>query len=137
MIQANELRIGNLVNYICSCNEVYPVSVNMIEDEDCIHGKDLSENYFCKKCGQNFYKLYFEFLSGIPITEDILLKAGFDVVDDNMYDYENYQFGYLWREKQSFYLIFQHQQISENIYYVHELQNLIYALTGTELTINL
>ena len=137
MIQANELRIGNLVNYTCSCNEVYPVKVKMIEYESCIHGEDLSENYFCKKCGQNFYKLSFDFLSGIPITEDILLKAGFEKNGSYKEIKLNQVSITIKLLDGEYFLVDASGWYGKGFIYLHSLQNLIYALTGTELTINL
>ena len=72
----------------------------------------------------------------IPLTEEILLKCGFRKSKSGMYlfdkfsfDLSDFEFGV---ESDYYYLT-----ISENIKYLHQLQNLYFALTDIELEINL
>lgn len=72
----------------------------------------------------------------IPLTEEILLKCGFRKSKSGMYlfdkfsfDLSDFEFGV---ESDYYYLT-----ISENLKYLHQLQNLYFALTGQELEINL
>ena len=107
MIKANELRIGNWYNQFDNLHQASWVTI-----------KDLSEapesQIWCKP---------------IPLTSEILEKCGFvynKLVDG--YEFDKYTIRY----QMMFYDGF---RISEfNICkYLHQLQNLIYALTGKEL----
>ncbi len=120
MIQANELKIWNWIinpygNYtkLMSVQEYYP---------NC---------------------------NPIPLTEEILLKCGFEKQDYNMSNCHVYQRG-IYRVLKSFNSDNINQDYSlcingispptwsiAHFKYVHQLQNLIHALTNTELEINL
>jgi len=125
MIEANELRKGNLVFGVSNRIEVV-IAIN----ENSITAKsEFLEDSFTSDC---------KYFSGIPITQDILFKTVSDMADKKESVYKNYQFGYSRKQKEhNFWLIYHDNKISKNISYVHELQNLIYGFTGTELTINL
>lgn len=83
----------------------------------------------------------------IPLTEEILLKCGF--VKDEEYDegglidfrYElnllnkSISFTSNWNTEDCFYVNL--TQCGVDVFYLHQLQNLYFALTGEELTINL
>jgi hypothetical protein len=120
MIKANELRIGNLV----------------YESSDGI-GFDIFEitciNSFTKTVIDKSDTIsQLDYLFGIPITEDWLLKFGFDR-------------GIYWRkdwfeiqqseDEFSLYIPDNYvgQEYGEPLKYVHQLMNLYFALTGTEL----
>jgi len=68
-------------------------------------------------------------LEPIPLTEEWLIKFGFDGQDYNLFTIElsRNQFMIL---KDEWLIV-----ISNNCKYVHQLQNLYFALTGEELTI--
>jgi hypothetical protein len=112
MIQPNELRIGNYVRD----NLGGILRIKGIKDESVL-----------------FH------IKPIPITEDILLKCGFERDIDIVYRY------YLTYD----YSILLAYDIDDNrirlgdswdfgnIIFIHELQNLYFALTKTELTITL
>ena len=74
----------------------------------------------------------------IPLTEDYLLKFGFRLVKHNIQDY--YIIKGLFILKKNFYMngfsfkLFGKEDIC-SVVYVHELQNLYFALTNQELTI--
>lgn len=110
-MEANELRIGN---YYLS----YGVDLKQVEN--LTKGKTLIDFH------------------PIPLTEEWLLKFGFDksdVFDERGYLFSNYNlninyYTYLdWDEDNKCLEKYPH------IKYVHQLQNLFYALTGEELTI--
>jgi hypothetical protein len=70
-------------------------------------------------------------INGIPITEDWLLKFGFEVYE---FDHKSSQYRYKDRLiviRDGFFVDY---GSGVKIKYVHQLQNLIYALTGEELT---
>lgn len=86
----------------------------------------------------------------IPLTEEILLKCGFEKTDD--YGDQKYYEPKV-RGNRNYYICFDHEAISFglvsfgnctnllyddlNLQHLHQLQNLIFALTGQELEINL
>ena len=125
MIQAKELRIGNLVNYSDS-NSIFKV---------------IGISEFGIDCEDEIETTYMEFdnFNPIPLTEDWLLKFGFEKGIDKVY-YIKSKFIYikvfekighvlLCRDKYD-----EHIKISDNIEYVHQLQNLYFAITNKELS---
>lgn len=68
----------------------------------------------------------------IPLTEEWLLKFGFKSIQDGWYEYSNSNITFSWN-------IYDRQLrfLGEpfNIQYVHQLQNLYFALTGEELEV--
>lgn len=113
MIQANELRIGNWVNEF---------------------GKDVQvsiDDFINQDYKPNQHE--FEYFNPIHLTEEWLVKFGFQKMDDNWYSNENYN---LERDERGFWLSSQTLQLSETFNYVHQIQNLHFALTGQELKLN-
>ena len=126
MIQANELRIGNWVNYI-DINGLNPAQIQI---EDFINLKEDGEKDFA------FFP--------IPLTPEILEKCG---LKRHSYEMSGCEVWYLqdtsWRVARSYrdeneYKLW-HERISpptwnlKTLKYLHELQNIIFALTGEEL----
>jgi len=114
MIQPNELRIGNYVNTENGVKRVSTVSVD----------------------GWSMHKV----CETIPLTEEWLLKFGF-VYNGWNYDFENLRFHAQSKSRNGeffnteFYIKKGLEMIlvSFNINYVHQLQNIYFALTGEEL----
>jgi len=128
MVNANELRIGNWVQ--APLGEFMQVQIIGHEDNpDYVFARN-KEGF-----GQNAF-------SPIPLTEDILVKAGFEKSKD---DGKLFLFGVLsYSMIYNTVSIFQEQDdfsfsigIADSIKHLHQLQNLYFALTQTELTINL
>ena len=75
MIQANDLRIGNLIQLIYESNrpalEERIVRVDRIDEI----GVEILEN------GERVFGASYELLEGIPLTEEILLKCGARRID--------------------------------------------------------
>jgi hypothetical protein len=137
MIKANELRIGNYVNEKdVDFNEAgvfFDGNKTIVQvDIDILH----------RVFGEN--PCHFE---RIPLTEDILLKCGFSECESKIIDNpdmlsiqisnnETLDF-----EDNEFFLagISSHRVVSlwNCTKHLHQLQNLYFALTGEELTINL
>ena len=120
-MEANELRIGN---YVYPFDDIYLVS-NKTIIEDCIQ--------VCFKDFENTNELH-----PISLTEDWLLKLGFRNVSNNWYNIfanENTFNVYLFENESGFRVEIVNQSIAV-LNYVHELQNLYFALTKQELTIN-
>ena len=123
MIQPQELRIGNYVEYriqdeLDDRKEWWELSI--IDSSDLqILESGIDEDY-----------------RAIPLTEEILLKFGLKKIDDNLWQYKN---GYLigFYTKRWFIGKYNFDDMVEMItsfYYAHQLQNLYFALTGEELT---
>lgn len=110
MIQTNELRIGNLVE---KDGEIYVADFITIK---------MAHNY-----------------NPIPLTEEWLLKFGFEKLTDSRDGFNNSSYTYT--KGISFIVHFDGVRLSTNFWignekkYVHQLQNLYFALTNTELII--
>ena len=126
-MKANELRIGNY--YLDIDNQLSEMS-----------GYELWQMSSNENLGIMEYQ-------PIPLTEEWLLKFGFDINEDlgDMVYYE------IPSKKSGYGVCFDHEELSfyhyttlgithliydsEHLQYVHQLQNLYYALTNEELTI--
>jgi hypothetical protein len=121
MIQANELRIGNLYNQFGNIHQVNGHIISELE-------KAPQGQLWCKP---------------IPLTEEWLIKFGFekDDVFDKFFTY--LPIHDLCMDKLSFrvnegficYEGIKYRTLLKNIQYVHSLQNLYFALTNQELEI--
>jgi hypothetical protein len=124
-MKATELRIGNLVNYITAEGDVLTSTIDwqdlkwLSEDEK---GFNLVHNL-------------------IPLTEDFLLKFGFEKTYNSQFrlkfDHIKHQeigFDFSKVEDKSMqgFRFYGHYI---KIHHVHQLQNLFFALTGEELTL--
>ena len=114
-MKTNELRIGNLVNYLGNTTKVNSIS-----------GTD--KFYIATYSSGIFHESNFE---PIPLTEEWLLKFGF----------EQREFSF---DKGSFFLskrtgkdgfLYQAHTNRFQVKHVHQLQNLYFALTNQELTL--
>ncbi len=127
-MKASELRIGNLVDY----NEGGIFKVIGIHE-------------FGIDCEDEIEIIYMEYenFNPIPLTEEWLLNLGFKEYKDfgyktGCFDYIKYGFSYLIDTKK---IRIMHKGnnmshiLQNKVHYVHQLQNLYFALTGEELTI--
>jgi hypothetical protein len=123
-MEANELRVGNLIET--------PYGFSKIDEVGLKDG-----NGYVKIKNKNM-GYYLEVCSPIQLTDEILLKCGFEKVDE--YYFLN---GYWASFDADFPLCFgndgccQREIIKQNIKHLHQLQNLYFALTGEELQITL
>lgn len=112
-----DLRIGNLVKVGQAM-----VTVESVCD-DCINFD--RNTYRCYNADQ---------ISGIPLSEEWLIRLGF-----NRQTSEHY---YIFHKDKVLFSIYNSTLVIEGghmpvqLKYVHQLQNLYFALTGSELTIN-
>ena len=113
-MKASELRIGNLVDS--------PRGIESISDAESLQE----------------IESYPEKFKPIPLTEEWLLKFGFEIDNglDKRYRKENDHIEVGLRYIKSI-KVFKLGFIGTEIKYVHQLQNLYFALTGEELIINL
>lgn len=136
MINAYELRLMNLVEYNGEYYRIFGLPWNFVIDH-LIHRED----------DKDLQNIHTKDLNPIPLTEEILLKAGFEKkvteCKDFRVDITHYQ-----KDKHYVYLIpdgfeFEYEtghgrvNLCKVKKYVHELQNLYFALTGEELKIDL
>jgi hypothetical protein len=113
-MKANELRIGNLTS-AGVVNEILT---------DCFYVHD----------GESSLKSAWFDIQSIPLTEEYLLKFGFEKTKTEFF-YKN-RLSLLKRIKtESDYYVYINEELTRSITYVHQLQNLYFALTGCELEI--
>ena len=120
MIQANEIRIGNYIADIWTPNGLFKVTE--LRKDKIFYG--------------NCFKAKYDDIRPIPLTEEILLKAGFEKDIESLF-YRNSFIIAKTKTRWAFY----HNGLTggelARIDYIHELQNLIFALTGEEIKIEL
>jgi len=116
-MNANELRIGNLI-WDCEQKEIDKIT----GIEECRVSID----------GSLFPYTPIDSIVGIELTEEWLLKLGFNNLDIDI-SYCKDDFSCI--EANSGYLFWHKGHSLLIIKYVHQLQNLYFALTGEELTI--
>jgi len=118
-MEARELRIGN---YVQTPLKIIQIIVSVSEGE-------------CEIDGSEFGKSYFDVddLEPVSLTEEWLLKFGFDnkefECNQHIYFFDS-PVRFMRRQLNS-----SRHQFLANLEYVHDLQNLFYALTGQELEI--
>lgn len=142
MIQASELRIGNIVKGIYLSED----DDNFVEIECIVLGICENGTYdwpiILKSIQETPYDITeYDRVEGIQITEDILLKCGF-VKSFGSDIYYELKYGNLKIICNVLYTEFEisilgYGQKLSGIKYLHQLQNLTHALTSKELTINL
>jgi hypothetical protein len=111
MIQANELRIGNYV-FLKSKNKIWKITCGQEIDT----GKDSND------------------FEPIPITyELLLLNLGFEERGSG-FGINRFSLAYKCSDKEQFFYSTWHDGVVE-IQYIHQLQNLYFAITGKELTL--
>ena len=129
-MEANELRIGNFVQYIQG-NKIITTTVSCLcetfaelkhYNDDVIHSSSID---YCM-------------IVPTPLTEEWILKFGFSLMPESEYTFNTY-------EKEGFQLWNKKGDFSENLYLsnrdsievksIHQLQNLFFALKGKELTL--
>lgn len=135
MIKANELRIGNLValNVGSSKGDICKVRTTHDCEIKVHHKNDFVEcDYLCCEPSD---------LAPIPLTPEIFIHAGFSYkkmpFDGTMgfcKEGDQYFIGFA-QVKDGW--SFHNPHFDMRIQYVHQLQNLFFALTGIELTIAL
>jgi hypothetical protein len=124
MINANELRIGNLV-YRDSWNDSR--SIDIITGYDFWHSQRLDRVESQVEWGS---------LSVIPLTEEILLKCGFEKLGGDNYSIGRISLGLNYNISIDIDYVPIHC-LNGKIKYLHQLQNLYFALTNEELEITL
>ena len=124
-MQAKELRIGNWVNWVEYFDDTYIQITGMTSG-------NFEDVYFTWEGEtERDASITKGFIKPIPLTEEILLKSGFERIFG----------GYKIETKQRYIHLHTYGGRIEYdtmiIKYVHQLQNLYFALTGEELNIEL
>ena len=129
-MKANELRIGNWVK-IQSHNQyarIIEIKSGRPDNRDFVRISSPNlDTQFAVEISQ---------LNPIPLTEEILLKAGFEKDTGEFYLYKDTTVRKTYYSDDFWRFIFKQQRIKD-IKYLHDLQNLIFALTGEEIKIDL
>lgn len=147
-MKASELKIGNYIQLYRKSEDKEMTShrVKSIYFDNVL-------NCYCVELEGGFIVNIEKGIEPIPLTEEILLKCGFEECTDYYFDgksmffydihksLENSEFYIYFNENNKICLsIMEEEDIiskSLNIQYLHQLQNLYFALTNEELTINL
>jgi hypothetical protein len=109
-MEATELRIGNLVQWSDE-TQIVPITITRLGN----------------------FSVGMESIKPIPLTEEWLLNFGFEKYHSNMFVKEG-RLTVNWYLLHEYYFIsFNHKRVE--LKYVHQLQNLYYSLTGTELSL--
>ena len=131
-MEANELRIGNMLHFPFTNENIEVLGINAHEE----NFKIINSISFKKE--SNLYCEKISVLKAIPLTEEWLLKFGFKE-DETYVSEENPYEDYIKDEVRISMPYFSFNYGDGGIMefkYVHQLQNLYLALTGTELTLN-
>lgn len=131
MIKPDELMTGN---YVFDSSTIYKVALIQTSDygvydngdPDKIIAEDLENDI-----NQHYYEYSYEDLQGIPITEELLVRLGFEHMGDSSMYYKNLQI----LEAEGGYMYTRDGYHADGIVikYIHQLQLLYKALTGEQL----
>lgn len=124
-MKANELRIGNLVKVITKGgynNIGDTISIDSISKNGVNSWSDMGSSGCNPYCG----------IEPIPLTEEWLLK--FCAEENNSFCINGYNFSIHLESGQVSFNYGEYENIS-TVQYVHQLQNLYFALTGEELQV--
>ena len=116
MIKANELRLGNLI-------------LNRHNEIDIVTDRTFQDFRYPKMDGDYGYR-------GITLTEEWFLKAGFDLIYYGYNGLIDIEIMLPWAGRKEIAYsvrINNEYSVGEPFKYVHQLQNLYFALTGEEL----
>ena len=130
-MEKTELRIGNLVEYPAWNNDVSKAYFS-IRDIHFDEGKIGLTNGIIKLPSSHL-----DFIKPIQLTEEWLLKFGFEKADEIYFiEFDVYSMTIKEYEKGNYILNPETHFNYVDIKYVHQLQNLYFALTNEELTLN-
>ena len=126
VILPNELRIGSIISDIFS-ESTQPFTITKLLQNKCYYKPGSNAVYDCK----------YENLKPIPLTEEWLLKFGFQI-DETYVSEQNPYLDYIKDEvriSMPYYSFEFGDGAFMELKYVHQLQNLYFALTQRELTV--
>lgn len=121
-MKANELRIGNLVNRLGETTKI--TAIQTIDVGGIGYVSTLKSGAITTSQ-----------IEPIPLTEEILLKCGFEIFPWGYVIKSSNDFGIRLNLKSFVYEVSGNSAVKVN--YLHQLQNLYFSLTGEELKIKL
>ena len=134
-LKSTQLRLGN---FIMSGN-------NGKFDHDGQIGKVLEigneerefEQIYCE-CEESFEWFFKDNYFGIPLTKDWLVKLGFELKEDEYYEFNKHRVYLINNSFEFEFTFYDNLRVNffRNYNYVHELQNLYYSITLEELAIS-
>ena len=132
-MKASELRVGNWIYRSFTKEDVKILGINAYETVS-----DGIVNSLSFKNGINLYCENISVLKPIPLTEEWLLKFGFEKMNRTIYNSPNSKIfslnGFFIKHYKRLDIDYYECKIGYvKLEYVHQLQNLIFALTNTEL----
>lgn len=132
-IQAREIRIGNIIQFDDTSEDIVRVEYVFQSDEMWFIQWTWISGKGSFKSGNSIL----EDFEPIPLSPEILEKAGFEIpVNTSSYAYRMGKWAvFLWPTG-AISVEFKNIEICE-LQHLHQLQNLYFSLTGEELTINL
>ena len=125
MIDARELRIGN---HVLDVHERVAI-ISTISDAS-VRLSSRNYHYDSFNCSE---------IRPIPLTEEILMRCGAENLINSATGRTSFDIGSLMFENEEggFCVFGSEWTIGKPFYYLHQLQNLYFALTGHELNVNL
>lgn len=126
MIQLNELRIGNFIKGPLTINGVFYPDLATVEP---IELQLKLDHFMWFKANQDL----FESIEPIPLTEEWMLKFS----DAKEFDlkWDLHQYITVVKRYDKYFLHFSDKGYLLDVKYVHQLQNICFALTGEELVV--
>lgn len=131
-MEVEELRIENYVKYNGSVGYVYAISNPLPNSANNFNNKERVTLWCNGLIGANITEI-----EPIPITEELLLKCGFDEPCDGVYEH-NYGDFEVTKEWENWWVTWNGgSDFWFRIKHIHQLQNAYYLVTGKELEIKL
>lgn len=116
-LQAKDLKIGNYLEKSLKSG----------------NGRTIVDSIGCQDIVRIFENIGSYNYAPIPLTEEWLIKLGFDSLQDGWYGYKLDKLSFSWNVYDNKVRFMGH--IIVYIEYLHQLQNAVFALTGEELTL--
>lgn len=131
MIQANELRIGNLFQCSISGHRIFATVLSVIGEK----GVDCKYDCEAYKLIGGYAFIKYEDMQPIQLTAEIIESCGFEKDADGVYLKNNCLY---WLDSGRLQIAIGHTPIiNAPCKSLHQLQNLYFALTGKELNTNI
>jgi hypothetical protein len=121
-LRAQELRIGNYVNYEQTTHVIHQLT------------NSICGSYWHKSNASDSYAHTYDEIKPIPLTEEWLERFGFERLGNGFEFWESSVFNIEFI-RNHWHISYTSNVLCTHIKYVHQLQNLYFALTGEELTI--
>jgi hypothetical protein len=128
-LSIKELRVGNYVSANDVVSRVYSIDSPEPREEERFNNKPIIAVF-----NWGLYTLPLDEVSAISLTNDVLLKLGFELEEFDHFNTYSKVIGGLLMTYYSNGFVEVGDLILKHIEYLHQLQNLVYSLTEEELT---